>query len=340
MNFPSVTINGTTATLMPHVRKYYEAAENPTAAAETENTANANGKDRIEIRTPRPLGAEIKEMIAKSMAHYQKVNEENKSHADPMAYIRDKYENSRSAYYRSDMTEKERSIAFRNEKMMLEHGFCDSSPQDYIFRNTDKNYFSMDAREKQFNRDNMNADINAIFAGAGIQIPEGKLFKFLVDPYTKRISVDGLDDQSLAEQIENVLNHGENGARLFGHIWSSLTSDTTQLTPEEKLKYTLYNSIMKYTGHDVSKLDNQNGVLVTPEGRDIVSIYMENAPVPDQYKGHVAASLREQIAKMLEIGWDHIDDLVLEIDCKDGFLYDIGQKYGYGPGQPKQGLEE
>lgn len=54
--------------------------------------------------------------------HYDKVYKENLSHSDPMAYIRSKYCDVTSPDFRSEMTADQRSIAYRNEKRMLETG--------------------------------------------------------------------------------------------------------------------------------------------------------------------------------------------------------------------------
>ena len=52
--------------------------------------------------------------------HYDKVYKENLSHSDPMAYIESKYCDVTSPNFCSYMTEDQRSIAYRNEKRMLQ----------------------------------------------------------------------------------------------------------------------------------------------------------------------------------------------------------------------------
>ena len=47
---------------------------------------------------------------------------ENLSHSDPMAYIESKYCDVTSPNFCSYMTEDQRSIAYRNEKRMLQTG--------------------------------------------------------------------------------------------------------------------------------------------------------------------------------------------------------------------------
>ena len=52
--------------------------------------------------------------------HYDKMYKENMSHSDPMAYIESKYCDVTSPNFCSYMTEDQRSIAYRNEKRMLQ----------------------------------------------------------------------------------------------------------------------------------------------------------------------------------------------------------------------------
>ena len=70
--------------------------------------------------------------------HYDKVYKENLSHSDPMAYIESKYCDVTSPNFCSYMTEDQRSIAYRNEKRMLQTGGKYSAGfarYDYALRN-------------------------------------------------------------------------------------------------------------------------------------------------------------------------------------------------------------
>lgn len=70
--------------------------------------------------------------------HYDKVYKENFSHSDPMAYIESKYCDVTSPNFCSYMTEDQRSIAYRNEKRMLQTGGKYSAGfarYDYALRN-------------------------------------------------------------------------------------------------------------------------------------------------------------------------------------------------------------
>ena len=70
--------------------------------------------------------------------HYDKVYKENLSHSDPMTYIESKYCDVTSPNFCSYMTEDQRSIAYRNEKRMLQTGGKYSAGfarYDYALRN-------------------------------------------------------------------------------------------------------------------------------------------------------------------------------------------------------------
>ena len=70
--------------------------------------------------------------------HYDKMYKENLSHSDPMAYIESKYCDVTSPNFCSYMTEDQRSIAYRNEKRMLQTGGKYSAGfarYDYALRN-------------------------------------------------------------------------------------------------------------------------------------------------------------------------------------------------------------
>lgn len=77
--------------------------------------------------------------------HYDKVYKENLSHSDPMTYIESKYCDVTSPNFCSYMTEDQRSIAYRNEKRMLQTGGKYSAGfarYDYALRNYKDVYIS------------------------------------------------------------------------------------------------------------------------------------------------------------------------------------------------------
>lgn len=103
--------------------------------------------------------------------HYDKVYKENLSHSDPMTYIESKYCDVTSPNFCSYMTEDQRSIAYRNEKRMLQTGGKYSAGfarYDYALRNykdvytggsRSVGYVRNTDREKQYARSVVNQQI-------------------------------------------------------------------------------------------------------------------------------------------------------------------------------------
>ena len=114
--------------------------------------------------------------------HYDKVYKENLSHSDPMAYIESKYCDVTSPNFCSYMTEDQRSIAYRNEKRMLQTGGKYSAGfarYDYALRNykdvytgasRSTGYIRNTDKEKQYARSVVNQQISNLFSKNGISL--------------------------------------------------------------------------------------------------------------------------------------------------------------------------
>ncbi len=67
---------------------------------------------------------------------YSRIDAINKTKSDPLGYIKDKYQNSKSPYFRSDLSPAERQAAYDNETEWLFKGKAQSyNLQDAAFRN-------------------------------------------------------------------------------------------------------------------------------------------------------------------------------------------------------------
>ena len=159
--------------------------------------------------------------------HYDKVYKENLSHSDPMAYIESKYCDVTSPNFCSYMTEDQRSIAYRNEKRMLQTGGKYSAGfarYDYALRNykdvytggsRSVGYVRNTDREKQYARSVVNQQISNLLSKNGISISKQADLVFSIDPYTYQLTVSGNADRDTLSQIEKLLNEGDN-AKIFG----------------------------------------------------------------------------------------------------------------------------
>ena len=161
--------------------------------------------------------------------HYDKVYKENLSHSDPMAYIESKYCDVTSPNFCSYMTEDQRSIAYRNEKRMLQTGGKYSAGfarYDYALRNYKDvytggsrsiGYIRNTDKEKQYARSVVNQQISNLFSKNGISLSKQADLTFSIDPYTYQLTVSGNADRDTLSQIEKLLNEGDN-AKIFGRM--------------------------------------------------------------------------------------------------------------------------
>ena len=116
--------------------------------------------------------------------------------------------------------------------------------------------------------------------------------------------MSGIDDKELTQQIEAVLNSGENSKELFAHIIRSRSDDSSQFTPETYEKYQVVREMYEVTGYHLKDLQIVDGKYVTEDGSDLLDVYKE-ALQHDPLLKHTAAeapitdrrsrSLRERV---------------------------------------------
>lgn len=127
------------------------------------------------------------------------------------------------------MTEDQRSIAYRNEKRMLQTGGKYSAGfarYDYALRNYKDvytggsrsiGYIRNTDKEKQYARSVVNQQISNLFSKNGISLSKQADLTFSIDPYTYQLTVSGNADRDTLSQIEKLLNEGDN-AKIFGRM--------------------------------------------------------------------------------------------------------------------------
>lgn len=273
--------------------------------------------------------------------HYEKENEKNKCFPNPAQHIKDKYYNKNSPYYIKDLTEKERTLCYNQETYVLGGGHACISPYDPVIQKT----FGHEASEVLWNeevRNDLNNTINQLFEENGIVIPEDTDLKLLADPFKFEIHASGVDD-ALAKKIEQVLNQGKNGLFLYMHIKSCNPEKNGFDTPRQYMADVAYQDraflwtvVNDLTGYDMRELECKDGILYTPEGRNLWEIVKEN------YEKKTAEGTMEDISiwtifdeyqRFIGYGWDMETEIGLAIGYKNGSLYDLDTEYGYGPGQ-------
>ncbi|UZD74363.1 DUF4885 domain-containing protein [Bacillus siamensis] len=267
---------------------------------------------------------------------YSRINEINKRKSDPLRFIKDKYQRPDSPYFRSDLTESERQAAYHNETEWLFKGKAQSYDfRDVAFRGETLNGEIQGENEKVFQRGQVNQQIGVLFHRNHIQIPEGANLAFTISPIDYLLKVSGTDDKELTQQIEAVLNSGENSKELFAHIIRSRSDDSSQFTPEAYEKYQVVREMYEVTGYHLKDLQTVGGKFVTEDGRDLLEVYKEalqHDPLLKHTAEEAAAHYGQALTKLARTGYEAIPDLVLSIEYKDGSLRDAGQSRQYGFG--------
>ncbi|MEW4194740.1 DUF4885 family protein [Bacillus altitudinis] len=266
---------------------------------------------------------------------YEKINEQNKRFKDPQSHIYDKYRNPYSSYFRSDLTKVEREAAYTMEMSWARNnkgGQYDFN--DAIFRNEKRYDPTQESVEKKLlNRQKVNEQLQALFSTNGLNIPKNANLTFTIDPNHFKLVVSGTTDETLAKQIEDILNTSNNTRELFFHIMKSRNDDSTQFTPDSLAKFHLVNQIKTVTGYNLKDLSIVNGHFVTDTGANIFDIYKEELlknPYTAENARIAASHYGAQLFDLAKNGFDSIPDLVLSISYQNGSLQDIGQQVNYG----------
>jgi hypothetical protein len=218
-------------------------------------------------------------------------------------------------------------------------GLGRSDPQVPRLDACDLNADRFDATQILLMRNAVNRQLNDLFQRNGIVIPENLRLRFSIDSESFILRVTGTDDEGLIRQIEEVLNRNGNAPRLWGHIFTSLrfgheivyghAPHPGQLSEAPVRMNWLQQMLENYTGYSLrNDLTLTDGRLLTENSEDIMHI------VNRKTGGHVAAFLIQELAWAISVGGpDAVSDLDLVIDFENGFLFDVGQSNGFGPGQ-------
>ena len=261
---------------------------------------------------------------------YSRLVQEAKSHSNPEAYLRQKYFDSSSSFYQSNLSDEERSAGYNSEMDMLKNGkLSHTYYQDSLFRGMS---FDTDQEERyQLQRRTVNQQISNIFQQAGINqgnIPE--TCKFEVDPYSYRISVSGVDDDTKVK-MENALNVGDNGKNLFLHISHATQQGKAENTQVDKvglLKYQASAAVKEYTGLNLNEMRQEGREYYTTEGKSIREIVKEaiEKNVGEKHRSEANSYLSFLLEEVGKINWKNSPNMVLGILYSQKGLKDIGQE--------------
>lgn len=165
------------------------------------------------------------------------------------------------------MTEDQRSIAYRNEKRMLQTGGKYSAGfarYDYALRNykdvytggsRSVGYVRNTDREKQYARSVVNQQISNLLSKNGISISKQADLVFSIDPYTYQLTVSGNADRDILSQIEKLLNEGDNAKNIWTHAWICMHDADNEIVNSQANmtkanQYSLWHEVYETTGYD------------------------------------------------------------------------------------------
>ena len=295
-----------------------------------------------------------KDIIDHLTSVYAKRAAESKSTANPENYASQRYYNPNARHYvGGDMCDAERSMAFYAELSMIMHGkFNHMWMADPILEG--RGLGNSNSVSRQFNQPSLNRilagaslhnrnmitlQLNDLLKRNGVMIPENLRLSFVIDSQY-RLKVTGTDDENLLKQIEELLNKNGNSFQLYRHILKSTRTlggeqISTQVKEDSLRKYQVDWAIRNYTDYTRQELDLVNGKFLTKDGIDIMDLMREGI-VKEHGAGYVelfAKPYQRELDWLAKTGPDNIPDLTLTINYENGNLFDIGQPYGYGPGQ-------
>lgn len=265
---------------------------------------------------------------------YIQIHIENLLQSDPRQHIWDKYNNFYSPKFRWDLTAEERAAAEKMELSLLSNngnmGYYDF--RDAALRNMKPiNGLVEYHKERAFQREQVNNQINDLLKEAGINIPKGTTLTFTINPNDFYVEVSGSDDEQLLRQVENLLNEEQNGKELYRHILKSLDNSSTQSSEDKRRKYNLL-STLRSIGYDLYTLERKDGKFLTPDGQDVFQVYlnkMRSDPYDRNYVSVAASHFGPTYYELANNGFDSIPDFTLSINFKDGKLHDVGQQTNY-----------
>jgi hypothetical protein len=268
---------------------------------------------------------------------YTKLVSEAKTHGAPENYIYQKYYDKGFEYYETNLNDTERQIAYNYEMQMYKNGKINGiNYQDSLFRGIEVNGDVVDNNYIQFERQVINSQISNILQQSEIntsEIPES--CEFTVNPYTYQISIDGVG-QDLKTSMENALNVGENGKKLFYHIYNCAIQDgcnSTQVSSESYMKFRAYQQTYEYTKLKLNELEGKNGTYYTSDGTDIKELVKksvdESDTVPKDYKAQMKQLTCELISNISQKGWNNVSDMKLSILYGQNGLVDTKQSITY-----------
>ena len=330
----------------------------PSVMPETASAGNgidSNGPDIKAVNSWIDPLLEEKQAIYRSV--YGRRAAESRCYPDPERHARERYYDPSAPHYVGhDLNDWEKDFCYVKERNMIVNpgaftglsGFTSGDPilegrglgrSKSSARLVEAHNWQWSSAGFRFhNRNMVTSQLNGLLSRNGICIPVDLRLSFTIDSQ-HRLRVTGTDDENLIAQLENLLNANGNSGQLYEHILRStrtLESEriSGQVSENSLRMYRVDSTISRYTDYTRQDLKLVEGKFLTPDGVDIFEFVREGiANSLTSGAGELIEHNRQELEWLARVGPENIPEMVLSIDYENGNLFDVGQPYGYGPGQ-------
>ena len=168
-----------------------------------------------------------------------------------------------------------------------------------------------DKAEEKAKHDSISNNMAHLLENNGIDIGNNSLL-FSINPYSKGVMIDGIDDLNMKSIFLNALEKNNNSTNLLHYGMQSQNIDNYALT-----KYRAYSALKEYTGLDLSELILKDGEYYTADGQSVKDLLIDGidkaTSVGVDFKGAAFNYVKDLLDKVAEKGWNAMPDLDIKI---------------------------
>jgi hypothetical protein len=253
------------------------------------------------------------------------------SNADDVdKYLCQKYFGQERIGYTKQWEEPEKYAMYKNDLNMVMYG----TVKAYQFnlkdpRLNNPQYTSADEFDKvdaKAKHDSISNNMAHLLENNGIDIGSNSLL-ISINPYSKGIQIDGLDDMNMKSILLKALENNNNSTNLLHYGINNESVDKDALT-----KYRAYSALKEYTGLDLSELILKDGEYYTSDGQSVKDLLIDGidntSSVGVDFKGAAFNYVKDLLDKVAEKGWNAMPDLDIKIGySKENGFFSFGTTY-------------
>lgn len=245
-------------------------------------------------------------------------------------YLKEKYFGTTHTTYTIKWEEPEKYAMYENDLNAVLFGTIGQmsvNRDDPRLNFTELDWEAQETANKTYRHDSISQNMANLLKNNNIQMGENDSLLISFNPYSYKVSVEGLEDLSMLKNISELLNSGDNSSNLMMYALNTQSVNQDALT-----KWRAYQSLKEYTNLDLSELTLKNGEFYTNDGQrvlDILKNELDNSgKMAIEFKGAAydyTAGLLNQVAQK---GWNSMPDLNISLGYsqKDGF-FTLGNTY-------------